>query len=131
VIEDNVPVTPQPRNPDPVVDALSADAVLEALGPSDADRPRDPIAQLLRDAGLADVDAATPLAAIETALRKVVASLNGADALRRAAVREEAVARLRAANVGAATRLVDAALGATAAPDDAQGHAAGSARATA
>jgi len=44
-------------------------------------------------------------AAIEAALRKLVSGLNGADPLRRRVVREEAVVRLRRANVPAAAAL--------------------------
>jgi hypothetical protein len=52
-----------------------------------------------------------PISTVETRLRVVAASLNGADPLRRRAVRSGAISKLRAAKVLGSTQLVDAALG--------------------
>jgi Protein of unknown function (DUF3631) len=62
-------------------------------------------------APLDGLDEATPISAIETRLRVVADSVNGADPLRCQAVRSGAISKLKAAKVPGATQLVGAALG--------------------
>jgi putative DNA primase/helicase len=79
----------------------------------------------LRAAGLVGLDKNTSADVVEAGLRSLRASLNGADSLRRAMIREEAIVHLEKAGLRAAARAVDAAFGTGTdkADGDAQGKA--------
>ncbi len=68
----------------------------------------DAVADLLL--GFDTITADTGLPAIETMLRQLARNLTGADPLRRATIRQMVVERLKALEISAAARLVDAAL---------------------
>jgi len=67
----------------------------------------DPIVETISP--LDDLNEHSPLGQVESALRTVVSSLNGADHLRYATVREAAIKKLETIGVGAPARLIDAA----------------------
>ena len=82
-----------------------------------------PVDDLLRACGLTTLGESPPIEAVEASLRGLVESLNGADPLRREAVREGAVQALKAAKLRAPGRLVDAALAPSPADTDSPGSA--------
>lgn len=90
--------------------------------------PDDPryVDVLLRASGLSGLGENAPAAAIEGALRTLAAALDGADPLRRAMVREEAIRCVKRAGGSSPVNLVDTALGlgGEEAPAELQGHVA-------
>ena len=89
-------------------------APFDAVARRPLDDARPPVpespAELLRLAGLTDLDG-VDLNELERRLRRLTRALQGADALRRRTVRGLLVATLRAAKVGGAAALADAAIG--------------------
>jgi len=74
----------------------------------DSSDGQDPIAELLTP--LNDLTSKAPLTKVEEALRSLVSTLNGADPLRYATVREAAIRKLDTVGVNSPARLIDAAL---------------------
>lgn len=77
-------------------------------GPSASAPPDGSLVEL---AGLANLPPGTPLMKVEAALRNLARLVASCDPLRRAVVRGEVVAALKAAEIASAARLADAALG--------------------
>ena len=96
----------------PPLDAAEIDGIADSVstyepGPTDSMS----VADLIRATGLHELDETPGGDAIETCLRALKKSLDGADALRRQTVRAEAIRVLGEKKVRGATKLVDAALG--------------------
>lgn len=72
-----------------------------------------PVSDVLKSVGLNNLGTDPPLANVEAALRKLGELLKGADPLRVATAREEAMGRLKKAGLRSPAGMVDAALGTT------------------
>lgn len=74
---------------------------------------------LLRAAGLDTLGSDPPAEAVQVAVRRLAMSVDGSDPIRRVAIRDGAIRRLRAAGVASPARYMDAALAETAGDEDA------------
>jgi hypothetical protein len=104
-----LPVEPEINGPDDFV-ARRGDIALWALVDDARPLAAESAADMLRLAGLDDIPD-VELNELEGRLRRLKLALQGADALRRRTVREMLVGRLRAAKIGGAAALADAAIG--------------------
>lgn len=105
------PTTPAPASaPAPTAPALDDETGATAVPTID---------EVLTTCGLATFVAPVDIGQLEIGLRQLQQAMRGVDTLRRAAVRETLVTRLKVAGVKTATRIVDASLQDAASADDA------------
>lgn len=88
-----------------------AGAPVHLVGQSAPSTEPPAVDELLDACGFASLGEKPNLKVLETALRELAARVNGADPLRRAAIREAIIQRLIGVNIGSPAKWVDAALG--------------------